>query len=688
MNLDRRLDLSRLRERQWAAVRNSRGGDVLGAASRRLLLWLIGMRRTWRKALIVGLDLVICIAAAWISYWLRLGEWELFTRRVLLFIGIAAVSWMGVALVTRTYRSVTRYADAHSLRSLMKACVLLSATLAAILFVARINGIPRTLAVIHPIVFFLGVAWARFVISVLVADALRDRGLHPAEKRVLVYGAGYTAQQLAASIVREPALHLVGFIDQNIFMRKSLLQGKPIWHTSDLETLLQSAAVDEVALAIPSMSRRDRRAIIETVAKFSGLVKVRAVPTFSQIASGRVSVSDLRNVEVEELLGRDEVAPDPGLMARNIAGRSVMITGAGGSIGSELCRQIIRQRPGRIVLVEQSEFALYRIDMELREMSARLGIDVDLCPELINIADERQCERLFQRREVDTVFHAAAYKHVPLVERNPVAGIRNNVRGTLNAALFSERSGVRKFILVSTDKAVRPTNVMGASKRACELIVQARAAAQGGTSFCSVRFGNVLGSSGSVIPHFRAQIAAGGPVTVTHSEATRYFMTIPEAAQLVIQAGALAGDGDVFLLDMGEPVRIIELARLMIELSGLTVADAENPQGDIAIVEIGLRPGEKLIEELLIGGDCEGTAHPRIVKARERMIAWDRLESMIHKLVRFLEAGDGNSAVSALREIVPEFRSLDVRHGDMPSGAAALQSRVTQAVEASKAFQG
>ena len=479
----------------------------------------------------------------------------------------------------------------------------------------------------------------------------------PTRKQVLIYGAGVSGQQLAASIRQDPSLYVVGFIDRNETLRDNVLEGKRIWHTADLELVLNVEKIDEVFIALPTARRSVRRAIVERIRHYKGGVRVRVLPTLSQIASGRVSISDLREVQIEELLGRDEVAPDPVLMQRNITGCRVLVTGAGGSIGSELCRQIVRQRPSLIVLAEHSEHALYSIDIELREIVRREELPVEISPELVNVADERQCERMLTRHAVDTVFHAAAYKHVPMVESNPIAGIRNNVLSTLSTALASERCGVRKFILVSTDKAVRPTNVMGASKRVCELVVQARAAAQQETSYCSVRFGNVLGSSGSVIPRFRQQIAAGGPVTITHSEATRYFMTIPEAAQLVIQAGALAGDGEVLLLDMGEPVRIIDLARLMIELSGLSVADDDNPDGEIAIEEIGLRPGEKLIEELLIGGDCQGTAHPRIVKARESMLSWPALETQLHKLTDALKDADSEAAIAILRELVPEFRS-------------------------------
>ena len=624
-----------------------------------LMLRLVALSRPLRRALVVACDLIVCVLAVWIAYWLRLGEWELLSERVLIFTALAMGGWAAVALWQRTYRSVTRFAGAHTIVSLARSCALLAAILAVVLFIARFNSLPRTLSVIHPIVFFLGLTAERLLLSHLIVDALQGLRDIPLRKQVLIYGAGMSGQQLAASIRQEPSLYVVGFVDSNETLRGSMLEGKRIWHTSDLEQVLVEESIEEVLLALPSARRSQRRAIVEQIQQHRPGVRVRVLPSFSQLASGRVSINDLREVQVEELLGRDEVAPDPELMQRNIGGLRVLVTGAGGSIGSELSRQILRQQPSAIILAEQSEHALYTIDIELRETVRREGLSTEIVPELVNVADERQCERMLRRYAVDTVFHAAAYKHVPLVESNPVAGIRNNVLSTFNTALASERCGVAKFILVSTDKAVRPTNVMGASKRACELIVQARAAAQEETSYCSVRFGNVLGSSGSVIPRFREQIAKGGPVTITNREATRYFMTIPEAAQLVIQAGALARDGEVLLLDMGEPVRIVDLARLMIELSGLTIADEQSPDGEIAIEEIGLRPGEKLVEELLICGDCEGTDHPRIVKARETMLPWAALEPQLRTLISLLDEGDTALAIEALQALVPEFRSLD-----------------------------
>jgi FlaA1/EpsC-like NDP-sugar epimerase len=637
--------------------------------ARNRVLWLVALPRPVRKAIVIGLDFAIGMFAVWLAYWLRLGEWELYSRRVIIFASVAGLSWTSVAIATRTYRSVTRFSGRHTVFMLGRSCVLLSLMLAFVLLTARFDSVPRTLAVIFPLVFFLGLVAARVAIANLIFDAANSGGHPSVRKRVLIYGAGWAGQQLDASMRKDAACRVIGFIDESRALQDGVIEGKPVWHPDDLDKVLVMELIDEVFIAIPLLKRSARRTIVERISRCKNRVRVRVLPTLSQIASGRVSVSDLRAVEIEELLGRDEVPAIEELMSRDITGRRVLVTGAGGSIGSELCRQIVRQCPACLILAEQSEHALYEIDFELRDFIAREGLGCDMKTELVNVADARQCEQLFDRWRPNTVYHAAAYKHVPLVETNPASGIRNNVLGTLNTSFGAERAGVDKFILVSTDKAVRPTNVMGASKRLCELIVQARAERQSQTSYSGVRFGNVLGSSGSVIPRFREQIAAGGPVTITHRDATRYFMTIPEASQLVIQAGALADPGDILLLDMGQPVRILDLARLMIELTGLAVADDDNPDGDIAIEEVGLRPGEKLVEELLIGAASEKTAHPRIIKAREDMRSWEELEPQLAELKLLLDRADTIGALRILKMLVPEFR-CSIEHRDDGAGEA------------------
>ncbi len=628
-----------------------------------------------RAALIALIDILTCGAAAIFAFWLRLGEWHLFDRPVLIFLAIAIPIWLTIALVTRTYRSLVRFSGRETIRQLAIRCGLMSIALAMVLVPLRVQGIPRTLAVLHPLVFMLALAGSRLGLSSLLLQALYSRPLRQKRKRVLIYGAGSAGQQLSTSVRQDPQIQVIGFVDENPVLSNRSLEGKPIWHTDGLERILVLEDVDEVFLALSTASRSTRRQIVERLRSRAPKVRVRMLPSISEIAFEQVSINDLRDVQIEELLGRDEVAPDPELMRRNIAGKCVLVTGAGGSIGSELCRQIMLQRPRTLVLVEQSEHALYLIDAELKELKEREDLAVETVAELVDVARAAECNRAFQVWRPDTVFHAAAYKHVPLIEENPVQGIRNNVFGTLNACLAAEAVGTGVFILVSTDKAVRPTSVMGGSKRVCELIIQARAKAQRSMIYSGVRFGNVLGSSGSVVPLFRRQIEKGGPVTVTHADVTRYFMTIPEASQLVIQAGSMAEDGDIFLLDMGEPMRVHDLAKAMIELSGLSVRDDGNPDGDIQIVEIGLRPGEKLHEELLIEQSALPTSHPRIVTAHESMIDWIHLERRLNELSGAIDEGDAERVMSLLRLLVPSYRAISEEPEPAPAALTAPPNR-------------
>jgi len=444
--------------------------------------------------------------------------------------------------------------------------------------------------------------------------------------------------------------------------------------------------ISDVLLAMPSLSRRRRNEILSQVR--SARVAVRTLPSVNDLAQGKVSISDLRELDIDDLLGREPVAPNHILLAKNIVGKVVLVTGAGGSIGSELCRQILAVSPAKLLLIEQSEFALYGIHQELEEKLAALdgATPPVLVPLLASVQDDDRMREIMSTWHPDTVYHAAAYKHVPLVEHNPAAGIKNNVLGTLRTAQAAAENGVTDFVLISTDKAVRPTNVMGASKRLAEMALQALAANQagtsggisGGTKFSMVRFGNVLGSSGSVVPKFRQQIRDGGPITLTHPEVTRYFMTIPEAAQLVIQAGAMAKGGDVFVLDMGQPVKIIDLARRMVELSGMTVKDEQNPEGDIEIAVTGLRPGEKLYEELLIGDNPKQTVHPRIMKAHEEFIPWAEFEARLTALEIALNVNDVGVIRLMMQQLVagyiPSDDIVDWVYLELEAEAVALGS--------------
>lgn len=604
--------------------------------------------------MVVSLDVLLCIFASLLAYSLRIGEWRILTPAPLKLVLMTCAIWFLIAPLQGVYHSVLRFSGARAIKDLAVTCGVLAIFLTIVLIVLRAaDRIPRTLSLIDPLILFVLLAVSRLVLSSLLRETLYSRR-RAGRRRVLIYGAGVAGRELTLSINDDPEFKVVGFVDDNIVLRGRRMEGLPIWHSSQLRQILGNQHIDEVLLAIPGASRARRRRIVDDVRELTTGVGVRSLPNLSEIASGRVSVSDLREIQIEELLGRDQVEPDRGLMSAKIRGQVVMVTGAGGSIGSELCRQIVAERPSRIILAERSELALYLIDAELRELSKRNQLHVDIQPRLVDVSHRPDIERVYSDCKPKTVFHAAAYKHVPLVEADPIAGIRNNIVGTYNCCILGEKFGVENFTLVSTDKAVRPSSVMGASKRICELIVLARAAGQKKTTYSAVRFGNVLGSSGSVVPLFRRQIAEGGPVTVTHSDATRYFMTVPEAAQLVVQAGAMAQGGEIFLLEMGDPVRIYDLAKMMIQLSGLAPSSDDGRDGDIDIVEIGLRPGEKLHEELLIDNRGFSTSHPRIMKASESGNVSRTFNERFGRLLESIEAHDVNPALAIIQTLVSE----------------------------------
>ena len=626
-------------------------------ALRRYLLFLFRFSPRARTAMVVGLDVGLCIVAVMLAYSLRVGEWRVLLPPVMMLTAITIAIWLLAAPAQGVYRSLLRFSGGQAIKDLARACATLAVALTGLLVVVRFaDRIPRTLALLVPLVLFMFLATSRLVLSSLLRDTLYARR-KTGRRHVLIYGAGVAGRELALSIKEDPEFEVAGFIDDNPVLRGRRLEGYRIWHAAEMRDVLGSQHVDEVLLALPTAPRARRRAIVEEVAELAPGVGVRSLPNLAEIAAGKVSVSDLREIEIEELLGRDQVAPDARLMSAKISDRRVMVTGAGGSIGSELTRQIVMQCPSQIILAERSELALYLIEGELRELCERHKLKIDIIPKLVDVADRADMERIYREWAPKTVFHAAAYKHVPLVEADPIAGIRNNILGTYNCCVLGEKYGVENFILVSTDKAVRPTSVMGASKRVCELVIQARAAAQRSTTYSAVRFGNVLGSSGSVVPLFRRQIAAGGPVTITHRDATRYFMTIPEAAQLVVQAGAMSKGGEIFLLDMGEPVKIHDLAEMMIQLSGLA-AIGDDGDGDIEIVEVGLRPGEKLHEELLIDNRGLPTSHPRIMKASESGLAPAGFDARFIRLQAAMEARDAAAALAVIEELIAGERTV------------------------------
>lgn len=616
---------------------------------------LIGLSRPAKLALVVAADAMLCIGSVIIAFSLRLGEWELWNLPIGLFALTCLCLWLPIFWYQGIYRSVVRFMGSRTMVGIVTSCFIMMMVLGLVFTLNSVAGVPRTISAIQPLIFAALLIISRLVARYLLFDLLNQRLFSGRRQQVLIYGAGSAGRQLAVSLRHEPHMILRGFIDDDKRLTGKHLDGVRIYDSNKIEQVIKHLNIDTVLLAMPRISRKRREQIVRRFAEIA--VRVLTLPAVGDILGGTVSLQSMREIEVRDLLGRDQVQADDQLLRKTVSRQSVMITGAGGSIGSELCRQISKLNPARIILVEMTEHALYLIDSELRELQ-RQGLlcrDVEIRAELCNVAEVETVRRLFIRHKPATVFHAAAYKHVPLVEENVISGIRNNVFATLHCALHAERAGVRHFILVSTDKAVRPTNVMGASKRLCELVLQGLAARSTTTRFAIVRFGNVLGSSGSVVPKFQQQIREGGPVTLTHRDVVRYFMTIPEAAQLVIQAGGMTQGGEVFVLDMGEPVRIYDLARSMIHLSGLTVRDEQNPDGDIEICETGLRKGEKLYEELLIGESSQVTTHPQISQANEHFIPWHLLDAHLKALDEALCAGNRAKSLQLLCNVVPEF---------------------------------
>jgi FlaA1/EpsC-like NDP-sugar epimerase len=594
--------------------------------------------RIAKRVVALMVDLSLCVLTVWLAYYLRLGGFVSLSGNaiyaVLASIGLA----LPIFIVSGLYRAIFRYSGWPALITVARAVAIYGLLYASILTAIGIEDVPRTIGIIQPILLLLFVGASRAFARVWLGDQYKTILKRSARSKVLIYGAGGNGRQLVAAMANSHEMQIMGFLDDDDRLQGHILNGLPIYSPADLTSLVSTLSISNVLLALPNVTRKRRNDILNHIR--GAHVSVRTLPSMTDLAQGKVSISDVRELDIDDLLGREPVMPNHILLAKNVHKKVVMVTGAGGSIGGELCRQIFQIGPTKILLIEQSEFALYNIHKELEEK--RAGSDVVLVPLLASVQDEDRMREILSTWRPDTVYHAAAYKHVPLVEHNPAAGIKNNVLGTLYTAMAAAENGVTDFVLISTDKAVRPTNVMGASKRLAEMVLQAIAenTKNAGTRFCMVRFGNVLDSSGSVVPKFRQQIREGGRITLTHPEVTRYFMTIPEAAQLVIQAGAMAKGGDVFVLDMGQPVRIMDLARRMVELAGLIVRDEQNPDGDIEVEITGLRPGEKLYEELLIGDDPKSTLHPRIMRAQEEFIPWDQYEAKLKSLELALNVND------------------------------------------------
>jgi FlaA1/EpsC-like NDP-sugar epimerase len=611
---------------------------------------ILELSRGEKRAIAIAVDIVLCLLTVALAYRLRLDAW-IFPIGSQWLSYVAAVV-IAIPLFVRfgLYRAIFRYIGWYALSTVTLACALYGAIYSLIFSVIGIDLIPRTTGFLQPILLFIGVGASRAIARFWLGGGYSAILGNSQKRRVLIYGAGSAGRQLAGGLASSQEMAVVAFVDDDPKLHGSHLNGKLIYPPSRLDKAIDDLAIDDVLLAMPSVSRKRTQEILDSL-QGKG-VTVRTLPGIFALADGKVTISDLRPIQIEDLLGRDPVPPDPALMSKCITGKTVLVTGAGGSIGSELCRQILAQKPMRLVLLEHSEYNLYAIEQELAAL-CQSDYTVELIAILASATDRLRIEEVFKSHSPDTVYHAAAYKHVPLVEANPGEGLRNNVLGTGTVAELAELYGVKDFVLISTDKAVRPPNIMGASKRLAEMLLQLMAQ-NSATRFSMVRFGNVLGSSGSVVPLFRKQIAAGGPVTVTHPEVTRYFMTIPEAAQLVIQAGSMAAGGDVFILDMGEPVKIIDLARRMIELSGLHVkADPDDEGVEIKIT--GLRPAEKLYEELLIGEQPLPTAHKRILRAREPLPQQNDFMDFLRKLDQDILNLDNQLLRKNIRKFIPSI---------------------------------
>jgi FlaA1/EpsC-like NDP-sugar epimerase len=603
-----------------------------------------------RKSVMI-IDAGLCAACSFLSVFLRLGFIPERDTPFGLMIAISIAIALPIFHMSGLYREIFSQAGIRALVRVARACALYTLPFAMVFTLVSVSGIPRTVTLIQPILLFVSVAGSRVAARYWLFGTESLRRLP--RRRVIIYGAGSAGRQLAGAISQSSEMAVVGFFDDDPTLIGSVMDGCRIYAPEDMGMAAERLTAAEVLLAMPSAARARRTAII-AAARDAG-VRLRTLPGLVDIAHGRVDPTQLRELEIEDLLGRDCVTPDTGLMTQATAGKIIMVTGAGGSIGSEICRQLLALKPATLLLVEISEFGLYEVH---RELVAKVGEGPDaarIIPLLSSVLDEDRMDDIVETWRPDTIYHAAAYKHVPLVEHNPAEGVRTNIIGTYTMARIAARRRTPAFVLVSTDKAVRPTNVMGATKRAAEQVLQALDTVSSATRFSMVRFGNVLGSSGSVVPLFRQQIRAGGPVTITDRRMTRYFMTMPEAAELVLQARAMAEGGEVFVLDMGTPVQIIELARNMVELAGYRVRDEHDRTGDIDIIEIGLRPGEKLFEELLIGNSPSPTLHPRIMKADEAFMPLDRLRECLERLRAQLDPHQCAELIATLQELVPEF---------------------------------
>ena len=617
---------------------------------------LISLPRVVKQAIAIFVDIYFCVLATYAAFYLRLGELVVFDQAIGIAIAMSLIIAIPIFSLSGMYRMVFRYSGWPASFLVANSTLVYALAYLILILIVNPDGLPRTIGIIQPFVLFFGVSGWRLLVYLGYSEIVKEKVRSKSAKRVLIFGAGVSGRRLVRVLGIDEAVNIVGFIDDNPELQGRVVAGNRVWPRAVIGKLIRDDGVTHIFLALPSITRSKRLAILDEITQYR--VAIRTLPNVHRFSLNELTVADLQELDIDDLLGRDVVPPETQLLAKKISGTTVLVTGAGGSIGSELCRQILALGPATLLLMELNEYALYSISQELEaQATASNGMqNIKVVALLGSVRNKRRVMSILEAWKPQTIYHAAAYKHVPLVEQNIVEGIDNNIFGTLVMIESAVQLNVSDFVLVSTDKAVRPTNVMGATKRVAEMILQGYQSRPSlTTKFSMVRFGNVVDSSGSVIPKFREQIRSGGPITVTHPEVTRFFMTIPEAAQLVIQASALSRGGDVFVLDMGEPIKIIDLARKMIRLSGLTEKKSTNDAGDIEIKIMGLRHNEKLYEELLIGNDQESTTHPKIFRAREEFLEWNQLRLQLSQLKTATKNNEVESSIEILRCLVHGF---------------------------------
>lgn len=627
---------------------------------------ILSIPRTTKRLIVVLIDSSLAIFAVWISYYLRIGHFLPFFEKVnehyvLPACILGVILFLPIFLIFKVYNEIFHFSGTRTLVNIIKAIILYAFIYATALTIVGIDGVPRTIGIIQPIIFMLLILSSRYFVLLWLGDYQYNQQKQTKIKRCIIFGAGVKGRELMKALSNNSEINLIGFFDDDPNLHNNKINGLNVYNPKNIKKIIANKSIDVMMLVLNQINRERRNEIVNLL-KGENII-VRTLPSYSDLAQGKVNLDDLNDLSISDLLGRDPVKPNQELMRYDITGKTILVTGAGGSIGSEICCQIYKLGPKKIVLLEQNEFALYSILENLKKIPLTTNSNIIIVPRLGSVINPLILKQILEEIKPETIFHAAAYKHVPLVEGNILEGIQNNVFGTLILAKEAIACNVRKFVFISSDKAVRPTNIMGASKRLAEMVLQALSTTQKKTNFGIVRFGNVLDSSGSVVPLFKSQIKSGGPLTVTHPEITRYFMTISEAAELVIQAGAMVGNekkldfsSPVYLLDMGEPIKIHDLAMLMIKLSGLNVFNEITNRGDIEIKFTGIRPGEKLYEELLIGDAVGNTIHPKIKYANEDYLPWPELNNKLLDLSDAIKFNNKNLAIKLLKKLVTGFK--------------------------------